>query len=461
MSEAFGVPGLARIIQAYFSDPARRQRLRKGELLLEQGAANDRLYFILHGSFGGYVRRAPDMEYELFEATRNMFVGVQSYFSRTYVSMATVVALEDSEVAWIDQHQEAFDDGQHPCLAEQFMPVVVANLSWRHLREQELALENAEVLKQLARSERLASLGQMAAGIAHELNNAIAVLARDAEWLKNWLSRSLSDRGDGYLEYFELGLKRGRLLSSREAREKARALVKDSGISGDDAARIAELGPDADALVKDHGGRSKDLRTAHERWEIGATFHDMAAAANLAAHVVRSVKAMASQGSSREPGIDVNESIREALALLQSPLRKVRVDLDLAPLRAIAANRSELVQVWTNLLMNAAESLASSGRGDGRIAVASRETEGMVEVGIRDNGPGIPAQDIPRLFQPDFTTKEKGLDFGLGLGLPIVERIVHSYGGEVRVASCPGDTVFTILLPSRGEHGQAQDPLPG
>ena len=187
----------------------------------------------------------------------------------------------------------------------------------------------------------------------------------------------------------------------------------------------------------------------------------MAAAADLASHVVRSVKAMASQGSSREPGIDVNESIREALALLQSPLRKVRVDLDLAPLPAIAANRSELVQVWTNLLMNAAESLASSGREDGRIAVASRESEGFVEVGVRDNGPGIPAQNIPRLFQPDFTTKEKGLDFGLGLGLPIVERIVHSYGGEVRVASRPGDTVFTILLPSRGEHGQAQDPLPG
>ncbi len=461
MSEAFGVPGLAWIIQAYFSDPSRRQTLRKGEFLLEQGAANDRLYFVLRGSFGATVRKAPGMEYELFEATRNMFVGVQSFFSRTYVSSATVVAREDSEVAWIDQHQETVDDGRNHCLSEQFMPVVVANLSWRHRREQELAVENAEVLKRLARSERLASLGQMAAGIAHELNNAVAVLARDAEWLRGWLSRSFAAGGDPFLEYFELGLERGRALSSREAREKARTLVKAYGIAEEDAARVAELGPDADALVKAYGGRPKDLRSAHERWEIGATFHDMAAAADLASHVVGSVKAMASRGSSREPGIDVNESIREALALLQSPLRKVRVDLDLAPLPVIAANRSDLVQVWTNLLMNAAESLASSGREDGRIAVASRESEGFVEVGVRDNGPGIPAQNIPRLFQPDFTTKEKGLDFGLGLGLPIVERIVHSYGGEVRVASRPGDTVFTIVLPSRGEHGQAQDPLPG
>ena len=453
MSEAFGVPGLAWIIRAYFADPSRRQTLRKGEFLLEQGAPNDRLYVIIRGSFGGYVRKAPGMEYELFEATRNMFVGVQSYFSRTYVSSATVVAREDGEVAWIDQHQETIDDGQHHCLSEQFMPVVVANLSWRHRREQELAVENAEVLKRLARTERLASLGQMAAGIAHELNNAVAVLARDAEWLRGWLSRYLAASGDPYLEYYELGLKSGRVLSTREAREKARALVHDSGLTEEDAARVAELGPAADDLVKTRGVRPRDLRAAHERWEIGATFHDMAAAADLASHVVGSVKAMASQGSSREPGVDVNETIREALALLQSPLRKVRVDLDLGPLPAIAANRSELVQVWTNLVMNAAESLASSGGEEGLIAVTSRESSEAVEVAVRDNGPGIPAQNIPRLFQPDFTTKEKGLDFGLGLGLPIVERIVHSYGGEVRVASRPGDTVFTILLPSRGDHG--------
>ncbi len=461
MSEAFGVPGLAWIIQAYFADPSRRQILRKGEFLLEQGAANDRLYFVLRGSFGATVRKAPGMEYELFEATRNMFVGVQSFFSRTYVSSATVVAREDSEVAWIDQHQEAVDDGRHHCLSEQFMPVVVANLSWRHRREQELAVENAEVLKRLARSERLASLGQMAAGIAHELNNAVAVLARDAEWLRNWLSRSFAAGGDPYLKYYELGLKRGRVLSSREAREKARGLVRDAGLSEDDAGRVAAMGSDADDLVKARGVRPKDLRAAHERWEIGATFHDMAAAADLASHVVGSVKALASRGSSRETGVDINESVREALSLLQSPLRKVRVDFDLRPLPTIAANRSELVQVWTNLLMNAAESLTSSGREDGRIVVASRESAGFVEVGVRDNGPGIPAQNVPRLFQPDFTTKEKGLEFGLGLGLPIVERIVHSYGGEVRVDSRPGDTVFTILLPSRGEHGQAQDPLPG
>jgi C4-dicarboxylate-specific signal transduction histidine kinase len=453
MSEAFGVPGLSWLIQAYFSDPARRRTLRKDEFLLEQGLRNDRLYLIVRGSFGGYVRKARDSQYELFEATRNMFVGVQSFFSRTYVSMATVVAREESEVAWIDEHQAVVGDEEHRSMSEQFMPVVVANLSWRHRREQELAVENAEVLKRLARSERLASLGQMAAGIAHELNNAVAVLARDAEWLRNWASRTFEAAGDPYLKDFDLGWTRGRVFSSREVRERARCLIREAGLSEEDAARAAEMGPEADISGKGPGSRPRDLRAAHERWEIGATFHDMAAAAELASHVVGSVKAMASQGSAREPGVDVNGTIREALTLLQSPLRKVRVDLDLEPLPPVAANKSELVQVWTNLVMNAAESLESTARDDGRIAVESRATAAGIEVRVRDDGPGIPAANMPRLFQPDFTTKEKGLDFGLGLGLPIVERIVHSYGGAVRVESRPGDTVFAIQLPSRGERG--------
>lgn len=452
MSEAFGVPGLSWLVRAYFSDPARRRTLREGEALLEQGLPNDRLYLVLRGSFGGYVRSGGDREYELFEATRNMFVGVQSFFSRTYVSMATVVAREESEVAWIDPGQGVVDDGSGRSMSDQFMPVVVANLSWRHRREQELAIENAEVLKRLARSERLASLGQMAAGIAHELNNAVAVLARDAEWLRGWAAGALAS--DPYRKEFELGWRRGRVLSSREVRERARALVREAGLSEEDAARAAEMGPEADLSSAGPDGRPRDLAAAHGRWELGATFHDMAAAAALATHVVGSVKAMAApQGTAREPGVDVNETIREALALLQSPLRGVLVDLDLGALPPLEANRSELVQVWTNLVVNAVESLTAAGRQDGRVSVSSRFASGHIEVGVRDDGPGIPAAGLPRLFQPDFTTKENGLDFGLGLGLPIVERIVHSYGGTVRVSSRPGDTLFTVRLPSGGIHG--------
>jgi len=461
MSETFGVPELAWLVRAYFSDPDRRRELKKGDVLLEQGVANDCLYLVLRGSFGGYVRTAEEKEYELFEATRNMFVGVQSFFSRTFVSRATVIAREDSTVAWIDQRQETVEDGQGRRLFEQFMPVVVANLSWRHQREQELAVEKADVLRRLVLSEKLASLGQMAAGIAHELNNAVAVLSRDAEWLRDWLAGFLKAAGNPNLASFERGALRGRTLSSREVRQKARELASSHSLPEDAAFKAAEMDLPADALDWKGPDRLAEIRDRHEYWEIGATFHDMAAAAELATDVVQSVRVLASPRSEREGGLDVNESIREALSLLRSPLRLVQVDLDLGALPFLRANKSELVQVWTNLVRNATESLENSKQTERRIGIASRVSGGSIVVKVRDNGPGIAPENVPRIFQPNFTTREKGLDFGLGLGLPIVERIVHTYGGSVSVESEPGATVFTIQLPWRGEHGKADNHLPG
>jgi CRP-like cAMP-binding protein len=202
MSRIFRVPELARLIEAYFSDPNKTLTVKKGEKLLEQGVYNDRLYLVLKGGFMGYVQKPDERQYELFGAEEKMFVGVYSFFSRTFVSMATVVASEDSEVAFIDQHQPVLPGVKGNSLAEQFMPLVVANLAQRHQREQELFLEKEEMLRKLAQSEKLASLGQMAAGIAHELNNAVAVMARHSQWLREKYATRLLSSGSPESEAF-------------------------------------------------------------------------------------------------------------------------------------------------------------------------------------------------------------------------------------------------------------------
>jgi len=192
----------------------------------------------------------------------------------------------------------------------------------------------------------------------------------------------------------------------------------------------------------------------HHAWAIGASLHDMTNAARLATDVVRSTKSLAVPSALRQQqDIRIGESIRKALALLGSPLRRVNVVLELEEsLPTIRAGRSELVQIWSNLIRNAIESMAAGQTPDPTLTIRGHEEKEYIVVEITDNGPGIPPEIRERIFQPDFTTKGKGLTFGLGLGLPIVERIVSAYNGGVAVRSRPGETVFTVTLPLGEQH---------
>ncbi|MBC7187212.1 MAG: GHKL domain-containing protein [Calditrichaeota bacterium] len=452
-------PDLSWLISTYFSDPLRRIRLRKGERLMVQGGYNDRLYLVLKGVLVGCVRAPGGGQYELFRATRNKFVGVYSFFSRTFVSSATVIVERDAEVAYIDQHQPVKDPSRGSSLFEQFMPVVVMDLKYRQQRELQIAREKERALRRLIHTERLASLGQMAAGIAHELNNAVAVLERNTEWLRENLIRALREQSPEQLEYFRLGLEKGRWQSTREVRQQAEVLERAYGLSTEAAHKLAETGLSAEQLARYGKHLQVVADVVHYYWQLGATFRDMAVAAQHAAHVVKSVKYLATQETAIEPDLDVNKSIGEALILLSSPLRKVDLKLNLGELPPIAASKGELVQVWSNLIRNAVESLATDSTKRGEVVITSWATDEVVHVSVQDNGPGIPKHMLPKIFQPNYTTKEKGLEFGLGLGLTIVERIVHNYGGRVSVQSRPGRTVFTVTLPIRGGYGEAKGAL--
>ncbi|HEX9654730.1 MAG TPA: ATP-binding protein [bacterium] len=434
------------LIKTYFSNPTQRLKLKRGDRLLEEGGSNDRLYLVLRGTLAGYVKNPDGGQYELFKATRHMFVGVYSFFSKTFHSLASVLAEEDSEVAFISHQQTIAPHSSGHSLFEQFMPVVVLDLANRQQREQEIAFEKERTLKKLVQSEKMASLGQMAAGIAHELNNAIAVLDRNTAWLKARLAHDLGQDHQEEFEYFQIGLQEGRKLSTREVREQTKEYSKRYGLDEDRARKLAETGLTGKSWPK--SGLDKITDTVYDFWEMGTTLHDMSLAAGLAAHVVKSVKALASQSALRDTKVDVNESIKEALALLSSPLRKIELKLALAPLPTIAANKGDLVQVWSNLIKNAIEAISNAGAQNGQIKIESKTHGKHLIVHIQDNGPGVPKENLPKIFQPSFTTKEKGLNFGLGLGLTIVESIVTSYNGEIAVKSKPGETIFTVKLPS-------------
>ena len=127
----------------------------------------------------------------------------------------------------------------------------------------------------------------------------------------------------------------------------------------------------------------------------------------------------------------------------------VEIELDLADLPSINANRGELVQIWTNLIKNACDAMRGPRDEDTpppRIDIRSWRADGTACVQITDNGPGVPESIVSKIFDPAFTTKKTGLSFGLGLGLSIVQRLVTDYGGQGKLVNLTGGATFRVTL---------------
>ena len=140
---------------------------------------------------------------------------------------------------------------------------------------------------------------------------------------------------------------------------------------------------------------------------------------------------------------DVHAGLETTLALLHHALRDIVVERRFGRLPRIPVFVDELNQVWTNLIQNAQQALTT--RPQARIAITTDVDGTWVVVRINDNGPGIPADALPRIFEPFFTTKPKGEGTGLGLG--IARQIVQKHGGAMTCESEPGSTTFEVRLP--------------
>jgi len=437
---------LSLLIKQYFNDSSRTVQVKKGSTILKQGDFNDKLFYIKKGLFIGFVEHNGARK-ELFRVSENQFLGLYSFFSGKFKSSATVVAEQDSVITYIDEKFKKEIDKRGEKLFEKFMPIVVENLLQRQKHELEISVEKEVALKKLKDSERLASLGQMAAGIAHELNNAIAVLERNSAWVKNIMAEMLERHEKQYLSFYKNGAENGRKFSSRQVRERAKNIAAKYAVDENIAEKLAQTSIAIESIPEETIRDKGEITEALKFWEIGAAFYDVGVAARHAAHVVKSVRALAEKKISRRSDVDVNETINQALSLLSSPLREIDVKLNLTPLPNISANRGELVQVWLNIVKNGIESMSQNEYKERKIKISSSYSGKQIVVDIADNGPGIPKELLPKIWQPDVTTKEKGIEFGLGLGLTIVERIVKSYSGEIKVQSRPGETVFIISLP--------------
>ena len=433
---------LQRIIDVYFQETSRTKTVKSGTQVLKQDGFNDRLYWVKSGELSGYLKADKnDLTTKVFSVEPGMFFGVHSFFAQTQQASTTVIAEKDSVLAWIDLTTPAVDVEQYGSLSEQFMPVMVHELAQRQMLTGLQAIEKEKALQKLYAAEQMTTLGQLAAGIAHELNNAVGVLSSKTETVQDAICQFLEENKPNAAPFIDLGISEGQSNTSAQVRQRAKELQAKHTLSRDQARQLARALPQGDvpALWLDN------IDEALQYWDVGRDLHDMRIAAKHAANIVRSVKQLGGSDQDYQSDVDVNDTIHKSLALLQSNLRRVNVVLRPAILPAITASSTELVQVWVNIIKNACDAMEQTDAPT--IEIITRYSKNRLMITISNNGPMIDEATRRKIFQPNFTTKKGGLSFGLGLGLSIVQRIVHSYGGTIALKSDVDKTKFRIKLP--------------
>lgn len=327
-----------------------------------------------------------------------------------------------------------------------------------------------DVDAQLRQQEKLAALGKLAAGLAHELNNPAAAVRRAAEQLRLALDRSqtLALVAGAQLSDAE----RERILAVRRAVAAALPAALDALAQSDQEDVLADLleargiaeawklapalvsaGVDADRL--DGLGMQEAAFAASVAWlEAGlaadALLRDVENGASRISGLVQTIKGYSHMDRSEAPEwVDVHAGLESTLAIfaprIKGGVRVVREYADDLP--RVCAYGGELNQVWTNLIDNALDALDEAGTGGHLWLRTSRDGNG-VRIEIADDGPGIAPDVQARIWEPFFSTKDVGQ--GTGLGLDIARRIVtRRHGGQIRLRSVPGETCFAVVLPDR------------
>ncbi len=437
---------IAKLKEKYF-DSDHVLEIKKGDTFIEQGQKNKRLYLVSEGLLAGILHKE-DNKIEVFRAGKDMLIGLYSFFSRQFFAYAEVVALEDSKLTYIDYE----DDRVRPdAFLDDFLPVIIDKLFERQVFAKTLMIEKEEALKQNLHRDKLATLGQMAEGIAHELNNAIGVIKGNVEWIEKEVYDYINDKESSEVfSNFDKGYNKGQNLSTAEVRKNRQLIEKQLKLPTSYAKKLAQLGMDKDD-VKNKRLKNltiEDIDHMHHFWKMGVAIHDIVLASEHAAHVIEAVKALGS-GEREQMEVDVNRTLNSALVLVQKQSENIKVSLKKEELPMIQGNATELKQVWINLIKNACESLTTSQTKDPEIKITSEHKKNEIHISITDNGPGIPKELKEKIFQPNFTTKKSGLSFGLGIGLSVVQKHINHYQGTIDIESKPGKTTFYIKLPTK------------
>jgi signal transduction histidine kinase len=451
-SELLRVPAFAGLPDdqiAWFISQAQEIHMRAGEMAFHQDDPADAMFVFLEGQL--QVRGELGGETVVIPIKPGDVTGVLP-FSRMKQFTVGGKAITDCRIL-------RFPTSLFPELVQK-MPELVQRLVGL------MSDRIRETTRREQQRDRLASLGKLSAGLAHELNNPASAAKRATSQLRDVLKK-IRDASH------ELGRRDLSPAQKAEIEKLETAFVQSNEVPPD-ALTVSDLEEQIDSLLRSHGQNdlwqmaadlarknikpealeslfaSLDADTARAALvriaasvEVATLLNEIESGTSRISDLVRAIKEYTYMDQTPLQNVDIVKSLETTLTILNHKLKHgivVERDYQKIPL-LVNSFGSELNQVWTNIIDNAIDAMG----GEGKLQVRTYRDDDCVVVEVTDNGPGIADEVRTHIFEPFFTTK--GVGQGTGLGLDTVQRIVKKHRGNIQVSSVPGQTRFQIWLP--------------
>jgi signal transduction histidine kinase len=455
-SELLAVPVFADLPDnqiAWFLSHAEEIVLKPEDTYLHQGAPADAMFVILEGQL--QARGELGGEVFSFMAKPGDVTGVLP-FSRMKTFPLTGRAVTNGRVL-------RFPASLFPELVQK-MPELASRLVGL------MSDRIRETTRREQQRDRLAALGKLSAGLAHELNNPASAARRASSQLRKTI-KQIKEASH------QLGAQELTASQKAEIDKLEASLIQRDG-PPPDTLTISTLEDQLDTVLRSHGQNdlwqlAGDLARKGARSEVLESLFSLLDATTARAALVRiaaaleiatlldeiesstarisdlvgAIKEYTYMDQSPVQNVDIAKSVETTLTILNHKLKHgIAVHREYHPAPFLVNSfGSELNQVWTNIIDNAIDAM----EGKGELSIRTFRDADCVVVEISDNGPGIVADVLPHIFEPFFTTK--GVGQGTGLGLDTVQRIVKKHQGDINVNSKPGETVFQVFLPLAGQ----------